>query len=128
MANIFIIDDEPVLLELISRTLRLDGHSVRTFSNPLSVFDSSANVRPGIDLVLTDVNMKPITGFEVARRLTQAGFTGPVIYMSGYATASGDDIEAFDHHPVIGKPFTCAELRAAVGKALAGCAERAQTA
>jgi CheY-like chemotaxis protein len=39
MANILVIDDESVLLTLISNTLRLDGHTVTALSEPLAALD-----------------------------------------------------------------------------------------
>jgi CheY-like chemotaxis protein len=63
MANILVIDDEPGLLGLISTTLRQDGHCVTALNDPLAAIEGAMNGGPAIDLLLTDVSMKPISGF-----------------------------------------------------------------
>ena len=117
MAHIFVIDDEPILLELISDLLRLDGHKVTTFSDPLSIFESLCGGQTKADLLLTDVEMKPINGFDVVRRLCLQGFSRPVIFMSGYPGGASKP-EIPNPQSVIEKPFTAAELRATVQSAL----------
>jgi DNA-binding response OmpR family regulator len=110
MANILVIDDEPLLLNLIAQRLELDGHRVTAFENPLAIFEPSPENRQPFDLLLVDVDMRPINGQEVVRRLCQQGFKGSVLYMSGYS--NGQEL------PLIEKPFTVAQLREAVSAAL----------
>ena len=116
MANIFVIDDEQVLLDLIAATLRLDGHRVTAFENPLSFIESAGNLL--IDLLVTDVEMKPINGFEVVKRLAQKGFTGPVLFMSGFFYPQNVYSGTLSQRMVLEKPFTSGQLRAAVREAL----------
>jgi DNA-binding NtrC family response regulator len=118
MANILLIDDEPVLLDLISNTLRLDGHDVNAISNPLVALASQSAVKTPIDLVVTDIDMKPISGFELVKRLSKEGFSGPVLFMSGYPALAAAVAESLGDRTVLEKPFTSAQLRAAVAKAL----------
>jgi CheY-like chemotaxis protein len=119
MANILAIDDESILLALISATLRRDGHNVTAMTDPLAAVDSFISGRAAVDLLLTDVTMKPISGFEVLTRLVSAGFDGPVLFMSGYSALSGCVAESLGVRAVIEKPFTAPQLRAAVARALA---------
>jgi DNA-binding NtrC family response regulator len=116
MANIFVIDDEQLLLSLISTTLRLDGHNVTAFQDPLSLVEADGHLP--IDLLLTDVEMKPINGFEVVKRLNLRGFTGPVLFMSGYSYPPSAISGIIGRRTVIEKPFTSGQLRAAVSEAL----------
>jgi CheY-like chemotaxis protein len=119
MANILAIDDEPVLLALISATLRQDGHDVVAMTDPLAAVDCFIAGRVKVDLLLTDVTMIPISGFEMLKRLTNLGFDGPALFMSGYSALSGFIVGSLGARAVIEKPFTAARLRAAVTKALA---------
>jgi CheY-like chemotaxis protein len=112
MAKILVIDDEPLLLNLIAQRLELDGHRVTAFENPLAVFEAPPESRQAFDLLLVDVDMRPINGQEVVRRLCQQGFKGSVLYMSGYGI--GEEL------PLLEKPFTAPQLRDAVSKALSG--------
>jgi two-component system cell cycle sensor histidine kinase/response regulator CckA len=119
MANILVIDDESLVLDLISATLRRDGHNVTAMADPLAAIDAFINGRLAIDLLLTDVSMSPISGFEIFKRMLSAGFDGPVLFMSGYSALSGAIVGSLGERAIIEKPFTAAELRAAVGRAVA---------
>ena len=118
MAHILVIDDELVLLDLISQTLRLEGHTVTALSDPLAAMDSAGAGKPPVDLLLTDVNMKPVTGPELVKRLIVAGFTAPVLFMSGYPAFSSVLAGSGSCHAVIDKPFTIGELRMVVSRIL----------
>jgi DNA-binding NtrC family response regulator len=114
MANILMIDDEPLLLGLISNTLRLDGHKTIALSDPLDALDYQREGQSPIDLLLTDIDMKPISGFELVNRLTKAGFDGPVLFTSGYPALSGAIANSLGQRSILEKPFTAPQLRAAV--------------
>ena len=119
MAHILVIDDESILLDLISRTLRQDGHTVTALGDPIAAMESAADGKPPIDLLLTDVNMRPISGPELVKRLTRAGFHAPVLFMSGYPSFSITIAGTGGVYSVIDKPFTIAELRVVVARLLA---------
>jgi DNA-binding NtrC family response regulator len=119
MANVLVIDDESVLLDLIATVLRTDGHSVQATGDPLKALSFLDAGNPPIDLVLTDIDMKPITGFELVKRLTKIGFTGPVLFTSGYASLCGAVTDSLGSRAILEKPFTAAQLRTALGRALA---------
>jgi DNA-binding NtrC family response regulator len=125
VANILVIDDEPVLLDLISNTLRLDGHNVTALSSPLAALDAQAVRHPPIDLLLTDISMEPISGHELVRRMSKTGFTGPVLFMSGYPALTADVAEALGECTALEKPFTAVQLRSTVKRVLARCKARA---
>jgi DNA-binding NtrC family response regulator len=118
MANILVIDDEEILLDLICTTLRRDNHTVTAMLDADAICDAYKTKRLTIDLLLTDVSMKPIGGFELVRRLNLVGFNGSVLFMSGYSGLSGVITESLGSRALIEKPFTAAQLRAAVSKAL----------
>jgi DNA-binding NtrC family response regulator len=119
MANILVIDDESVLLDLISTTLRLDGHTVIALSDPLAALECQGPGQPRIDLLLADIDMRPISGFEVVKRLTSAGFTSPVLFMSGYPALSGAVADSLGNRAILEKPFTATQLRVAIRGTLA---------
>jgi len=118
MAHILVIDDESILLNLISLTLQQDGHTVTAISDPMSAIDSAVDGKPPVDLLLTDVNMRPIGGPELVRRLNQAGCNPPVLFMSGDPALSNLMAGTSCQHAVIDKPFTTGELRFAVARIL----------
>lgn len=118
MANILLIDKEPVLLDVISNTLRLDGHDVTAVRDPLAALASHETGRNVIDLLLTDIDMKPISGFEVVNRLGRNGFTGSVLFMSEYSTLAAAVARSLGERAILEKPFTAVQLRSAVAKSL----------
>lgn len=61
--NIMIVDDNPTNLELLENVLREQGHEVRSF--PLGRLALEAALRNPPDLILLDVNMPEMSGFEV---------------------------------------------------------------
>jgi two-component system OmpR family response regulator len=117
MANILVIDDEPVLLDLISNTLRLGGHQVTAVSNPVEACELFQAGGP-TDLVVTGVSMKPISGFEIVARLNAKGFTGSVLFTSAGSALSSAIVRSMGERAIIEKPFTAAQLRSAVRKSL----------
>src|ERR1700722_9293171 len=106
MANILLIDDEPVLLDLISRILRLDGHDVDAINNPLEALASYGGGTKAIDLLVTDIDMKPISGFELVKRLSKTGFCSPVLFMSGYPALAAAVSESLGDRAILEKPFS----------------------
>jgi DNA-binding NtrC family response regulator len=124
VAHILVIDDESVLLDLISRTLRHDGHTVTTASDPIAAMESSSGRKQPIDLLLTDVDMRPINGFELVRRLTRMGFNAPVLFMSGYPDLASAMACCTDPYSFIDKPFTIDQLRVVVSRILANHARK----
>jgi two-component system OmpR family response regulator len=119
MANIMVIDDEALLLDLISNTLRLDGNTVISMSDPLAAIDYLNSGQPVVDLLLTDIDMKPISGFELVKRLVKNDFGSPVVFLSGYSGLSAAVTDSLGVRSLLEKPFTAKELRAVVRNSLA---------
>src|SRR6266852_5526733 len=93
--KILVVDDEPANVDVFSRLMTRLGYEVLTASNGESALQSVARDRP--DLVLLDVNMPGIDGFEVCRRLK--GDPGsrliPVVLITAL-TASEDRIRGIE--------------------------------
>lgn len=66
-ATILVVDDDEFNLKLLKKMLAIEGHAVRTAADGEEALASVAEQLP--DLVLLDVMMPGIDGFEVARRL-----------------------------------------------------------
>ena len=118
MAHILVVDDEPLLLDLISATLRLDGHEVTAVGDPPAALSMQEAGQLPVDLLLTDVEMRPISGFELVRRLTKLGFDSPVLFTTGYPALSDVVAGSLGARFILEKPFTAAQLRGVVRNAL----------
>jgi PAS domain S-box-containing protein/putative nucleotidyltransferase with HDIG domain len=114
-STILIVDDEPVGREILSRLLMSEGYDLLLASNGYEVLAQVAKVVP--DLILLDVMMPGMDGFEVCRRLrNDPPFAEVPIFM---VTALDDrssrlrGIEA-GADDFVSKPFDRNELRARV--------------
>ena len=101
--RIMLVDDEDVLLEVISELLATSGHVVDTFSSPetaLDAFDSS-----DYDLVITDRAMPRMSGDQLAETIKSQRPDTPVYLMTGFGDAIKDSGERLPNiDAVLGKP------------------------
>ncbi|XYH97404.1 response regulator [Sorangium sp. So ce1128] len=118
-ANILIVDDMPANLSLLTSMLTAQGYEVRAAISGAMALMSAAAVAP--DLILLDVNMPHMDGYEVCRRLKADPRTAdiPVIFLSAM-TGIGDKVMAFEAGGVdyVTKPFELREVLARVGTQL----------
>lgn len=111
MARILCIDDEEAILAVLARVLKRDGHQVTGVARPQDALELDL---ARYDLILTDVMMPGMDGFELVRRLRPA-FDGPILFLTAKVAeedaVTGLGLGADDY---IRKPFGAAELRAKV--------------
>jgi DNA-binding response OmpR family regulator len=120
--RILIVDDEPAIVAAIRDRLEREGLAVQSAGSGEAALDVAADQM--IDLVLLDVGLPGIDGFEVLRRLRARGQETPVILL----TARGDEIDRVvglelgaDDYVV--KPFSVRELAARARALLRRAAE-----
>jgi PAS domain S-box-containing protein len=113
--DILIVDDEIPNLQLLSEMLGRAGYQVRPANNPQLALDSSLVQPP--KLILLDVKMPEMDGFEVCRRLKQDERTMdiPIIFVSALQDVQ-DKVRGFEGGGVdfITKPFQEPEVLARV--------------
>ena len=87
-ATIFVVDDEPMLLELAAAVLQPAGFNVRTFRDPRAALAefSAANPRPAI--VVTDYAMGAMNGLDLIRECRQIQPRQKIILLSGTVNES----------------------------------------
>jgi len=115
---VFVVDDEPAVLRGTCRLLERAGFVVRAFGSPTEVAQAIAAERPA--LVLTDLAMPDLSGWDVAELVHRSMPEVPVIVMTGHMDTYDEDIAR--HRGVsalLPKPFTSAELDQAVRRHLA---------
>jgi two-component system OmpR family response regulator len=79
-ATILIVDDEESLTDLVSSALRFAGYEVRAEDNGFDALRAVKEHNP--DLIVLDVSMPEMDGFEVCRRLRRDGNMVPVIFLT----------------------------------------------
>lgn len=114
-ASILIVDDTPENLSVLSDLLRSKGYEVRPVSSGKMALMSAENKIP--DLILLDINMPEMNGFEVCKKLKQNIRLKdiPVIFISALSETI-DKVKAFAIGGVdyIEKPFQLEEVNARV--------------
>ena len=119
-ADILIIDDEPANLSLLSSLLTGRGHKVRAVLNGQRGIAAALASPP--DLILMDVMMPGMNGYEVCARLKAEPKTSdiPVLFLSALSDTS-DKVQAFASGAVdfVTKPFQLEEVLARVETQLA---------
>ncbi len=117
MAKIIIIDDEPAMVEVIVTLCRDKGHQVFPFSSASKAVEQMATIEPQI--VITDVKMETISGFDVLRHVKEHHKQTLVILITAYASVD-TAIEAMKMgaHGYVPKPFKIDELQMTVQRAL----------
>jgi sigma-B regulation protein RsbU (phosphoserine phosphatase) len=114
-ATILVVDDSPVNLQVLVRTLQASGHRILAARSGAAALEIAARARP--DLVLLDVMMPEMDGFEVCRALKAKPETreAVVIFLSALGEVaekvSGLSIGAADY---ITKPIQAEEVLARV--------------
>ena len=116
-ATILVVDDETNLRKVLSATLKREGYDVVQAADGeegLALFD-----RGGIDVVVSDLVMPKVGGFEVLRHVLDRAPDVPVILITAHGTVdsavSAIKTGAFDY---VTKPFEQSELRHVIAKAV----------
>ena len=113
--NVFIVDDTPSNLSLLSGILRGAGHSVRMANSPRRALAMVDALAP--ELVMLDITMPEMDGYELCRALREREATAqvPVIFISALADPI-DKVKAFRTGGVdyVTKPFDADEVLARV--------------
>ncbi len=113
--TVLIVDDEPNNLSLMKVTLSEDNYTLKFAKNGAKALETAAKEQP--DLILLDVMMPGMDGYEVCHRLKSSSETAgiPIIFVTAMTDVKdeqyGFDIGAVDY---IGKPFHPAIIRSRV--------------
>ncbi|TPN76888.1 response regulator [Mesorhizobium sp. CU2] len=119
MAKLLIVEDDESVRTLAARALERDGHIVTIASDGAQGLEMIRRAAGGYDLVVSDIRMPEMDGIEMATAAARQFPAMRIMLMTGYA----DQRERAEELngiilDVVQKPFTLAEIRARVGKAL----------
>ncbi len=112
-ARLLVVEDDPNIVELLSASLRFAGFEVAAATDGQQALRLARDFRP--DLMVLDVMMPGIDGFEVVRRLASEGRRCPVLFLTARdatadkitgLTVGGDDY--------VTKPFSLDEVIARI--------------
>ena len=112
-ARLLVVEDEPNIRELLATSLRFAGFEVHTAGNGAGAVSVAEKEQP--DLVVLDVMLPDLDGFEVTRRLREHGRHMPIVFVTARdsvedkvkgLTVGGDDY--------VTKPFSLEEVVARI--------------
>ena len=109
VGRVLVVDDESSITELLSTALRYMGYDVTTARTGMSALEAASRTPP--DVVVLDVMLPDIDGFEVCRRLRADGDFVPVIFLTA-RDAEDDRVTGFIRggDDYVTKPFSLEEL------------------
>jgi PAS domain S-box-containing protein len=116
--NILVVDDEPLVRQVLFAYLTGDGHRVETANDGREALTKFG--RGDFDLVLTDKSMPQMTGDALAVAIKQVAPKKPVVLVTGFGEimkASGQKPEGIDR--ILCKPVTRDSLRQTVAEVMA---------
>ena len=107
---IYVVDDEPMLLELASVILAPLGYKIRTFRDPTSALASFTAARPRPVLIITDYAMHKLDGLALLDACRKLEPKQKALLVSGTVGP-----EVFQHSPVkpnrfLSKPYAAQQL------------------
>jgi two-component system OmpR family response regulator len=112
-ARLLVVEDDPNIRELLSASLRFAGFAVDAVTTGAEAVTAGRDAKP--DLIVLDVMLPDLDGFEVIKRLRETGVRVPVVFLTARdgtedkvrgLTAGGDDY--------VTKPFSLEELTARI--------------
>jgi len=116
--DILVIDDEPMVTQVVVKVCSAEG---MTISSANHAFDALRCLEEGeFRLILCDIMMPELSGFQFLGALSKRGIHTPVIMMTGYSTVENavkslTSTGAVDYIP---KPFTADELLTVIQRSL----------
>jgi signal transduction histidine kinase len=108
-ARILLVDDEPMVLSLVSRALQAE-YDVEACASAAEALETLGRDR-GFDLILTDLRMPAMSGLELYEqcRAIEPGLGARIAFMTGGSPTDEGILPGWDN-PVLIKPFTTREL------------------
>jgi two-component system OmpR family response regulator len=107
--RVLVVDDEPSIVDAVATALRYEGFEVAEASTGRAGLSAAQSETP--DLVVLDVMLPDIDGFEIARRLRADGIGTPILFLTARDSLD-DKVEGFSAgaDDYVTKPFSLAEI------------------
>ena len=80
----YVVDDEPLIVELVSEILEGMNVRVRSFLDGEEVLKAIDDDHP--DIILSDIKMPKVDGLTMLKKLDESGLKIPIIFISGFVT------------------------------------------
>lgn len=108
--TVYVVDDDPGVLELVSEILKMHGYDVKAFSNPALAADNIRRGGPAPELLVTDQLMPEMTGLELIANMRETCPRMRSVVISGSRDATDLVSIPLGSDAFVQKPFTIPAL------------------
>ena len=107
---IYVVDDEPMLLELAAVILEPEGYHIETYRDPNAALTAFNAAKPRPALLITDYAMHSMNGMQLIEKFRQLEPKQKILLVSG--TVGEDIFEGAEQQPdkFLAKPYQAAQL------------------
>ena len=117
--NILLIDDEKAIAESTCELLTIMGYSVTAETNSIKAIDAMKNNPAHYDLILTDMTMPHMDGFELAKEVKKINPAVPIVLSTGFShNVTKEKCDAAGITDMVMKPLTASELSLVIDKTM----------
>lgn len=118
--NILFVDDEQVILDMITKMLTKIGYDICAIKVPLKAIELVRENADRFNLVITDLTMPEMNGIEMATAMHSIAPSLPIIMMTGYGKEIEQNIITKSHgiSHILKKPVRFSELAATINEAI----------
>ena len=117
---VLVAEDDAAVADVVGMLLAEAGYRVELCASGEEALAFAEAGLAEVDVLLTDIQMPGIDGFELAASLLARRADLPIVFMSGFAETGSEHAELRHGRPWLQKPFDPDELEGVVAKALAG--------
>ncbi|MCC5876580.1 MAG: response regulator [Candidatus Sumerlaeia bacterium] len=104
--QVLVVEDNPVILQVLSFALERCGLGATAWDNPLEALEYYRNNKDAISIVVTDIDMPGINGFELCNEILAENPDMAFIFISGAPFCDRLDADAhLERFPFLSKPF-----------------------
>jgi CheY-like chemotaxis protein len=118
-SKILLVDDDIDILTMMKKTLR--SYNVTAFSNPLAAYNAVKNNPSEFCILVTDIRMPGMTGFELSREVRKLNSDIKIIIVSSFEMHLSEFEKTFPStkiDKVLNKPFHIGDLESGVKEIL----------
>ena len=114
----YVIDNEKDIVTFVTSALERNGYSVHSFTDSREalndiVLNCSSKKKKKVNMIITDIRMPDVNGFEIARRVRYINPDIPVVFMTAFEINSSEFHQVFPSLKVkefLQKPFQVQKL------------------
>jgi len=116
--EIMVIDDESDIVLIFRKSLELAGYGVFAFTDPNEALEHFKLNKDRYGLIISDVRMPKMSGFELMAKIREVDPQIPLILMSAFMMANSDIDPALNISKFVSKPIMPSQLKELVSSYL----------